>query len=899
MAFKDINSLERGNGELTDNSEILKLQITGDVVEIPSDSFIRDADITRDNVDLILKNSNKTIIIEDYFTGFESPVLTAPSGASLSPQLVNSFIAGGNQFANTATYNDESPVGAVQEISGDATITRLDGTKEKLAINSPIYQGDVIETDSGSAINITFIDDSSFAVSEETRLAIDEYVFDPETQGGTQNFSVLKGVFVYTSGLIGREDPDDVAIETPVGSIGIRGTIIAGDVNEGEITVVEGAIVLRTPDGQEMTLANQFETAKLLSNNRGIQNLGQKSANEVIEKFAVVSKVAPNLFSSVNDSAAENRQPPEPVSEPESELETKSLDQPLDDSDMRGEKPAFDADGSTDQDGDSEVDGTIDDTDRNEEGDDGAMMETQEDAAEQDLAESQEAESPPMNPMAMSMGYAMGMMDSTSTMSGRGMHSAMGGMENMRAMSMSTENMLEDGETTMEMLEDSIEDDYFDEMDDNQNNNDPNRIDDPDTNINAASPQIKEPQHISNSSIEGVGLDQESIAPDDFFASGENSVWNYNFEKEFKGEQIDGYRLSNATISTLNTLEINGVLDNWNFDSTVHGELALNFSNDFSATLDPGNKITIDIEILAFNEGGTSGFINYEFTIYNEDIVSSTNTQNINGGGDIINDAPGQDTTFLPGVAAAASDNTVFLGDGNDRVDYSSSSQIVKDNTFYLGEGNNKVFTGTGTGDNTGNVFIGGDQQDEFTLDEVRGRFHGMDGHDTFIININDPDASNADDGSAHDALIGSTNGILIDGGDDDGFRAYEFLNGLDLTPSPQGISDRLSLTGNGSLDFTQINDDFIKGIERITLFVGNQNITLSDTDVLQMTDERNTLSIASNNTDTINLIGFTKIQDDIQFDENGNGTVNNFDVYQGDNGVTVLVQDQGSTIIA
>ena len=82
-------------------------------------------------------------------------------------------------------------------------------------------------------------------------------------QTKAQDFSVLKGVFVFTSGLIGREDPDDVNIDTPSGSIGIRGTIIAGDTNSGEITVVEGAIVLRDFAGNEMTLADFSAAAQL------------------------------------------------------------------------------------------------------------------------------------------------------------------------------------------------------------------------------------------------------------------------------------------------------------------------------------------------------------------------------------------------------------------------------------------------------------------------------------------------------------------------------------------------------------------------------------------------------------------------------------------------------------
>src|SRR5690606_32438727 len=110
------------------------------------------------------------------------------------------------------------------------------------------------------------------------------------------NFSVLRGMFVFTSGLIGRDDPDDVEIDTPVGSIGIRGTTIAGNVDTGEITVIEGAIVLRAPTGQEVTLATQFQTARFTPDNGGVEMVGVMDAQQVGQNFSGIGDVAPGFF---------------------------------------------------------------------------------------------------------------------------------------------------------------------------------------------------------------------------------------------------------------------------------------------------------------------------------------------------------------------------------------------------------------------------------------------------------------------------------------------------------------------------------------------------------------------------------------------------------------------------
>lgn len=308
MAYKTFDE-STINSTQSSHKEYITLQINGSPITVPDSSFITESTITRDGSDLLLTTTTSTLKIKGYYNAETAPDILAPDGASLTPTLVNSFSTSPARFANTETFmSDASHVGAVNEISGDATVTRLSGETLKITTGTKIYQGDIVETGSNGAVNIVFQDDTKFAISEDARLAIDEYVYDPTTDAGTTNFSILKGIFVYTSGLIGRKDPDDVNIETPIGSIGIRGTIIAGDVNSGEITVVEGAIVLNDFNGNEITLANQFETAKFGGENGGIKYMGELTANDVAGRFKNVSNVAPDLFSSINDAAQDIQQ---------------------------------------------------------------------------------------------------------------------------------------------------------------------------------------------------------------------------------------------------------------------------------------------------------------------------------------------------------------------------------------------------------------------------------------------------------------------------------------------------------------------------------------------------------------------------------------------------------------
>ena len=126
---------------------------------------------------------------------------------------------------------------------------------------SQIYQGDVIDTGPDGAVNLIFADESTIAFSENARLAIDEYVYDPDEMNGASKYSFLRGIFVYVSGLIGQAHKDDVEIETPMGSIGIRGTELMIEVQESDgvgtttVTVISGVVdVTNKVTEEEVTL---------------------------------------------------------------------------------------------------------------------------------------------------------------------------------------------------------------------------------------------------------------------------------------------------------------------------------------------------------------------------------------------------------------------------------------------------------------------------------------------------------------------------------------------------------------------------------------------------------------------------------------------------------------------
>ena len=244
--------------------------VAGKPVELPSGDFVANAEMTRSGTDLHLTTPDgHTVIVEGYFAQQNPPDLVTHDGARLTSTMVDAFVPPehvGQYAASGQSANDSSPAGRITQEVGDAFIIHADGTKVAATVGSPIYQGDVIETAKTGAVNIQFADNTTFAISENARMSVDQFVYHSADHSGSTFFSMLQGMFVYTSGLIGKTDPGSVSIETPVGSIGIRGTVVAGHIlpagQQSQITIVDGAVTLTNGTGTQ-DLNTSFATVSV------------------------------------------------------------------------------------------------------------------------------------------------------------------------------------------------------------------------------------------------------------------------------------------------------------------------------------------------------------------------------------------------------------------------------------------------------------------------------------------------------------------------------------------------------------------------------------------------------------------------------------------------------------
>ena len=204
-------------------------------VRVPHGDFLLSADFGRMGPHLSLSEGDTTVVVRNFFTLGTAPDLTTESGhsvieGSLAVKLAGPFAPGQfAQLSQVAQSTVASSIGTVEKLSGTVTLTRTDGTSVQASKGTSIFSGDVIKTEADANIGIKFVDETSFSLGESGRMVIDEMIYDPSNNSNSSSsFSVVKGVFSFVSGQVAKSGDDAMVVKTPVASIGIRGTTVAG-----------------------------------------------------------------------------------------------------------------------------------------------------------------------------------------------------------------------------------------------------------------------------------------------------------------------------------------------------------------------------------------------------------------------------------------------------------------------------------------------------------------------------------------------------------------------------------------------------------------------------------------------------------------------------------------------
>jgi len=292
----------------------------GDAITVSDPYLLFSGDYKRSGSDLILSKDGREHVVENYFIGEKRAALAAPDGARLSGDIVNA-LTGHVQYAQASGAVDAGKViGHVTKLAGNATVIR-NGVSIVLNMGDNVHKGDVVQSGSNSQLGITFIDGTVFGLASNARMVLNDMVYDPNGSSNSSFLSLVQGTITFLAGETAKHG--DMKIDTPVATMGIRGTACMVEIDfDVQVTDPNSTVPLSIPvrfhvlqekDGSVGSYALFAKTDLTFSNPIAIINrvgeVTSYSANGLIT-VTQLAQLAPEVKAIIDQTLGLNSQNP-------------------------------------------------------------------------------------------------------------------------------------------------------------------------------------------------------------------------------------------------------------------------------------------------------------------------------------------------------------------------------------------------------------------------------------------------------------------------------------------------------------------------------------------------------------------------------------------------------------
>ena len=127
-------------------------------------------------------------------------------------------------FLLPLTVAANEPAGHVTALAGEVTASADDGVVRALQRGDAIHVGETVATGANSRARLTFTDGGSVTLRPASRLLVEAYHYSGDPESDTQATRLLRGGLRAVTGAIGEGRHESYTLETPLATMGIRGT---------------------------------------------------------------------------------------------------------------------------------------------------------------------------------------------------------------------------------------------------------------------------------------------------------------------------------------------------------------------------------------------------------------------------------------------------------------------------------------------------------------------------------------------------------------------------------------------------------------------------------------------------------------------------------------------------
>lgn len=189
-----------------------------------------------------------------------------------------------------------NPIGTIEEFTGASKLERNNETFIVSPSSIPeVLLYDVAETANGRML-IEFLDEAELALTENTKVYIDEVIYDPDPNKSKMNIRFAMGTARFASGKLAMVNKSNIDIRTPVSTIAIRGTDFTTTVDE-----LGRSLVILLPDeygdaSGEITVTNEAGTVVL---NEAYQATMVSTINSTPTKPVAIQNITVNQINNM------------------------------------------------------------------------------------------------------------------------------------------------------------------------------------------------------------------------------------------------------------------------------------------------------------------------------------------------------------------------------------------------------------------------------------------------------------------------------------------------------------------------------------------------------------------------------------------------------------------------
>ena len=141
---------------------------------------------------------------------------------------------------------------------------------QTLAAGSEVYANETVRTGNLGQADLVFLDKTNLTVGPTSEVVLDKFVYDPNGSKGSVVFKATRGAFRFVTG---TQDHRAYSVNTPFGSLGVRGTkveIVVEPPSKRKREPGECVTKIRLIEGQASYTTNAGKVARLTEPNQTV-----------------------------------------------------------------------------------------------------------------------------------------------------------------------------------------------------------------------------------------------------------------------------------------------------------------------------------------------------------------------------------------------------------------------------------------------------------------------------------------------------------------------------------------------------------------------------------------------------------------------------------------------------